>query len=60
MPNTLPAPCPKCHHERSTLIVSSTSVLTITCPQCGHTWSLDLKALSSQMRAKLAAALVDD
>ena len=57
MPNRIPAPCPRCEHQTGSIVVSSQSVMTLSCPQCGHSWAVDLQGISSQLRGQLTAAL---
>jgi transcription elongation factor Elf1 len=57
MPNTIQSPCPRCQHQIGSIVVSSQSVMTLSCPECGHSWAVDLKAISPQLRDQLAAAL---
>jgi hypothetical protein len=63
MPNTnnpLPIVCPKCHHNGSTLIVQSRTVITLKCADCRHTWATDLDALPGELQDKVRALLRND
>jgi len=31
--------------------------MTVSCPQCGHMWSIDLRTVSQELRNDLANAL---
>ena len=56
MPTTdrqLPIPCPKCQHVGGLLVVRGTTVMTVTCDQCHHTWTTDLLSLPPEVQALL-------
>jgi transcription elongation factor Elf1 len=61
MASTVSAVCPKCQHlratPRDTLVLNNTSVLVISCSNCGHTWSMTLAHAKGE---KLAAPLDND
>ena len=57
MPNRIQSPCPRCHNPTSHLIMSSQSVMTISCPRCGHEWVVDLKTASPHVLEQLAVAI---
>jgi hypothetical protein len=59
MPNTIPTPCPHCQNPTGQLMLSSRTVMTISCPSCRYTWVIDLTTLSPQLRKQLADALRD-
>ena len=53
----LPIRCPKCTHDEVRLNVSSATVLTINCPRCGYTWSVEIATLPTATRTLLASSL---
>jgi transcription elongation factor Elf1 len=55
--NPLPISCPKCHHNGSTLVVKSITVMTVKCANCRHTWATDLPSLSPEIQETVRAAL---
>jgi uncharacterized Zn finger protein len=58
MPGSLlPIRCPKCAQDEVRLYVSSTSVLTVQCPECGFTWAIDVASLPTATKDKIADAL---
>ena len=59
MPNTIQSPCPHCESPIGRIVLSSQTVMTISCPLCGHQWAVDLKRVSPQVRKQLADALKD-
>jgi hypothetical protein len=59
VPNTIPATCPNCQSATGTLVVSSRTVMTISCPKCHYMWAIDIAKLSPQLRQQLADALRD-
>ena len=60
MPGTLlPIRCAKCDQDQVRLFISSRSVLTLTCPNCAHSWSLDVATLSAETRRRVADALLE-
>lgn len=63
MPNTdrpLRIPCPKCQRTGCTLVVKSISDMTVTCPNCGHSWATELEALPEDIQQIVRALLNDD
>ena len=54
----LPIRCPKCTHDQVRLYVSSASVLTIKCPECAFTWSVEIATLPPDTKAQLAEAIL--
>ena len=62
MPNTnrpLPIDCPKCHAERSMLVVHSLTVMTAKCASCNYTWATDLASLPREIQDKVHNVLRD-
>ena len=58
MPESLlPIPCPHCDHDQVLPFISSLSVLTVKCPQCARTWSIEVAALPKGTRQRLTNAL---
>ena len=54
----LPIRCPKCTHDQVRLYVSSATVLTIKCPECAFTWSIEIASLPPATRTQLAEAVL--
>ena len=52
-------PCPKCQRTGCTLVVTSISDMTVTCPNCGHSWATELEALPEDIQ-QIVRALVND
>ena len=60
MPNTdveLSLSCPRCGHHGSQLQIASATVLTVTCAECRHTWSVDSSTLPPDVRAQVTKAI---
>jgi len=49
--------CPHCDHDQVRVFISSLTVLTVKCPQCARTWSIEVAALSPYTRQQLTKAL---
>ena len=63
VPNTdrpLPIPCPNASHPGCTLVVKSISVMTVECPNCRHSWAIELDALPEDIQQIVRAVLRDD
>jgi transcription elongation factor Elf1 len=63
MPNTnrpLPIHCPKCHHNRCTLVVKSRTIMTVQCSNCRHSWATELEALPPDIQRKVHVLLESD
>ena len=63
MPNTnrpLPIPCPKCHHDGSTLVAMSQTIITVTCASCRHSWATELDTLPLDIQVNVQVAVEDD
>jgi len=57
MPESLlPIPCPHCDNDEVLLFISSQSVLTVKCPQCARTWSIEVAELPKGIRQRLTNA----
>jgi transcription elongation factor Elf1 len=52
--------CPKCEHTGCTLAVKSISDMTVACPNCGHSWATELKALPEDIQEIVRGLLNDD
>ncbi len=60
MPGTsLPVHCINCDQEQVRLFIRSKTVLTLKCPNCAHTWSLDVATLPAETRKQVAQALLE-
>jgi len=58
MPESLlPIRCPHCDHDQVLPFISSQSVLTVKCPQCARTWSIEVAALPPDTRDQVTKAL---
>jgi Zn ribbon nucleic-acid-binding protein len=60
MPNrdrSLPIQCPKCHHDGSTLLIKSYTVMTLMCVSCRHMWASDLMSLPAEVQKKIPDTL---
>jgi ribosomal protein S27E len=53
----LPIHCPKCAHDQVRLFISSATVLTVECPQCAFSWSLDIASLPTETKTHIAQAI---
>jgi transcription elongation factor Elf1 len=51
--SVLPIQCPHCEHALAKLFVNSYSVVTVTCVSCGHTWSIEMAALPTNVQQVL-------
>jgi uncharacterized Zn finger protein len=49
----VPISCPKCQHVGGTLVVKSTTVITVRCARCSHTWAADMLTLPSEVQKKI-------
>jgi len=49
--------CPHCDHDHARVFISSRTVLTVKCPQCARTWSIEVAALPPDTRQQLTKAL---
>ena len=57
MPQSLLSiPCSYCYHEHVHLVIGSLTVLTVRCPQCARTWSIEVAALPLDTRQQLTKA----
>ena len=54
----LPIRCPKCTHDQVQLYISSATILTIKCPECEFTWSVEIATLPPDTQTQLAEALL--
>ena len=55
----LPVPCPKCSYKHVSLYLSSATALTNKCPYCAFCWSVEIAALPTDTRNRLARAIRD-
>jgi hypothetical protein len=53
----LPIRCPKCIHDQMRLYVSSASVLTVKCPECAFTWTVEIASLPVETRNQLTQVI---
>ena len=53
----LPIHCPKCAHHQVRLHVSSATVLSIKCPECAFTWSVEIASLPTETKDQLVQAI---
>jgi ribosomal protein S27E len=47
--NWLSIPCPQCHCNEATFILNSTTIVTIKCASCSHTWAVEIASLPSEV-----------
>ena len=53
----LPIRCLKCSHDHARLVVSSATVLTVKCPECAFTWSVEIASSPAETRNQLENAV---
>jgi hypothetical protein len=56
LPQALPLPCPHCRVTRAEIAVRSRTVITLTCAECGHWWSLSMDWLPDYVLRTLGQA----
>ena len=49
--------CPHCDHDQARVFIRTVTVLTVKCPQCARTWSIEVAALPPDTRHQLTKAL---
>ena len=54
----LPLHCPKCDHDGALLRIRSTTVLTVNCADCTHSWSVDIGALPPEIEEQVMTVIV--
>ena len=57
--SVLPIRCPKCPCTQVYRYISSVTVLTVMCPQCEFTWSVEMSSVSSATREQVAFESLD-
>ena len=53
--STLPMSCPRCRHGEAALFISSSTVLTVRCTKCSHSWAADASRLPDYIRSAVMA-----
>lgn len=55
----LPIECLKCHHDGCLLVVTSMTVVTLTCASCRHTWATDIASMRHDIQKRIDEVLGD-
>ena len=50
--------CPNCQHDLAKLIVSSRTIVTVTCLQCDYVWATELDGMSKDARTAAQVAIL--
>jgi ribosomal protein S27E len=53
--NWLSIPCPQCHCNEAIFILNSTTIVTIKCASCSHTWAVEIASLPPKVLKVLSA-----
>jgi ribosomal protein S27E len=54
-PNWLSIRCPQCHCAEAVFILNSTTIVTIKCGSCSHTWAVEIASLPPKVLKILSA-----
>ena len=53
--NGLSIRCPQCHSDEAIFILDSTTIVTIKCASCSHTWAVEIVSLPPKVLKLLSA-----
>jgi ribosomal protein S27E len=53
--NWLSIRCPQCHCDEAVFILNSTTIVTIKCGSCSHTWAVEIASLPPKVLKVLSA-----
>ena len=51
--DTAPLRCPRCGSLQAEVTILTQTVVTLTCPQCRHGWSMNVGSIPDHIRQKI-------